>query len=74
MMNDQVRGWVRRGKRIQIRAVVRMAAIVPMGMDFCASLKSPDLLEPAMMPVHKQLHHPLFLTISGSVNIPVTEG
>ena len=27
-----------------------MAQIVPIGMDFCASAKSPDLLEPAMIP------------------------
>jgi hypothetical protein len=27
-----------------------MAAIVPTGIDFCGSAKSPDLLEPAMIP------------------------
>lgn len=31
--------------------VVRMAQIVPMGMLFCASAKSPERLDPAMMPV-----------------------
>ena len=30
--------------------VVRMAHIVPIGIDFWASAKSPDLLEPAMIP------------------------
>ena len=30
--------------------VVRMAQIVPIGIDFWASAKSPDLLEPAMIP------------------------
>lgn len=30
--------------------VVAIARIVPMGMDFWASLKSPDRFEPAMIP------------------------
>ena len=30
--------------------VVIMAHIVPIGIDFWASAKSPDLLEPAMIP------------------------
>lgn len=30
--------------------VVRIAHIVPIGIDFWASAKSPDLLEPAMIP------------------------
>lgn len=30
--------------------VVVMAKMVPTGMDFWASRRSPDLLEPAMMP------------------------
>lgn len=30
--------------------VVAIARIVPMGMDFCASLKSPERFEPAMIP------------------------
>jgi hypothetical protein len=33
--------------------VVRMAQMVPTGIDFCASAKSPDLLEPAMIPTMK---------------------
>lgn len=37
-------------KRIQTRVVVVIAKMVPMGMDFWASRRSPDLLEPAMMP------------------------
>lgn len=37
-------------KRIQTSDVVTMARIVPTGMDFCASLRSPDLFEPAMIP------------------------
>lgn len=36
--------------RIQMKEVVRMARMVPMGMDLCASRRSPDLLEPAMIP------------------------
>ena len=42
----------RAGPRIQTAEVVRMAATVPVGIDFCASAKSPDRLEPAMMPEH----------------------
>lgn len=30
--------------------VLKMANIVPMGIDFCASARSPDLLEPAIIP------------------------
>ncbi len=30
--------------------VVRMAARVPIGIDFWASLRSPDRLEPAIIP------------------------
>ena len=36
--------------RIQTKAVVKMADIVPTGIDFWASSKSPDLLDPAIMP------------------------
>lgn len=36
--------------RIQMKEVVRMARMVPMGMDLWASRRSPDLLEPAMIP------------------------
>lgn len=37
--------------RIQIKDVVTMARMVPVGIDFCASLRSPDRFEPAIMPV-----------------------
>ena len=37
-------------ERIQMNVVVAMARMVPMGMDFWASRRSPDRLEPAMMP------------------------
>ena len=40
--------------RIQMKDVVTMARIVPVGMDFCASLRSPDRFEPAMMPVEAE--------------------
>ena len=40
-------------KRIQTVDVVNMAAIVPLGMERCASFKSPDLLEPAIIPKQK---------------------
>ena len=33
-----------------------MAAIVPLGIDCCASLKSPDLFEPAIIPLEQQHH------------------
>lgn len=36
--------------RIQMKEVVRMARMVPMGMDLWGSRRSPDLLEPAMIP------------------------
>lgn len=38
------------GERIQTVEVVVMAAMVPMGMDFWASRRSPERLEPAMIP------------------------
>lgn len=44
---------VLRTRRIQMVVVVEMAAKVPMGMDFWASFKSPDLLEPAMIPMYR---------------------
>ena len=34
-----------------------MAQIVPIGIAFCASAKSPDLLEPAMIPVGRVNTH-----------------
>ena len=37
-----------------MKDVVTMARIVPVGMDFCASLRSPDRFEPAMMPVEAE--------------------
>ena len=37
--------------RIQTTDVVVMAIIVPLGIDCCASFKSPDLLDPAMIPL-----------------------
>lgn len=40
--------------RIQMKDVVTMARMVPVGMDFCASLRSPDRFEPAMMPVETE--------------------
>lgn len=39
-----------RVSRIQMKEVVRIAIMVPIGMDLCASLRSPDLLEPAIIP------------------------
>lgn len=46
--------------RIQMNEVVRMAIMVPTGMDLWASLRSPDLLEPAMIPEisHTHTHTP----------------
>jgi len=40
--------------RIQTADVVATAHIVPIGMDFEASAKSPDLLDPAIIPASKQ--------------------
>ena len=37
-------------RRIQTKDVVAMAAIVPMGIDFCASFRFPDRFDPAMIP------------------------
>ena len=36
--------------------MVAIAAIVPLGIDCCASLKSPDLFEPAIIPLEQQNH------------------
>ena len=36
--------------------MVAIAAIVPLGIDSCASLKSPDLFEPAIIPLKQQNH------------------
>lgn len=35
--------------------VVRIAQIVPIGMDFCASAKSPERFEPAIIPARMVL-------------------
>lgn len=40
--------------RIHTMDVVVIAAIVPIGIDFWASRKSPDRLEPAMIPARKR--------------------
>ena len=37
-------------KRIHTIDVVATAPIVPVGIDFCASARSPDRFEPAMIP------------------------
>lgn len=37
-------------EKIHIKEVVTMARMVPVGMDLWASRRSPDLLEPAMIP------------------------
>jgi len=31
-----------------------MAAMVPIGIDFWASFRSPDLFEPAIIPIYRQ--------------------
>lgn len=36
-----------------MKVVVSWAAKVPTGIDFCASAKSPDLLEPARIPANQ---------------------
>lgn len=36
-----------------MKDVVRIANMVPIGMDLWASLRSPDLLEPAIIPTIK---------------------
>lgn len=40
--------------RIQTMEVVRIARMVPIGMERWASFKSPERLEPAMIPASKQ--------------------
>lgn len=39
--------------RIQTAEVVAMARMVPVGIDFWASRRSPERLEPAMIPVNR---------------------
>ena len=41
--------------RIHNIDVVSVARMVPVGMDFCASFRSPDLLEPAIIPERNAL-------------------
>lgn len=59
--------------RIHMRVVVVMAARVPMGMDFCASFKSPERLEPAIMPARKRRHSD-WKWDDINIILPVTEG
>lgn len=40
-------------RRIQTAEVVAMAKMVPVGIDFWASRRSPERLEPAMIPVNR---------------------
>jgi len=40
---------------IQTVEVVATAAIVPTGIDLCASARSPDLFDPAMIPADNSL-------------------
>ena len=44
---------VRVSKRIHSMDVERVARMVPVGMDFWASFRSPDLLEPAIIPTYE---------------------
>ncbi len=37
-------------QRIQTNEQVSCASMVPIGMDFCGSLKSPDMFDPVMIP------------------------
>lgn len=39
--------------------VVRMAQMVPVGMDFCASAKSPERFDPAIIPVTEGKNIPM---------------
>ena len=45
--------------------MVAIAAIVPLGIDSCASLKSPDLFEPAIIPLEQQNHTCLHTGVHG---------
>lgn len=42
--------------RIQMKEVVRIAIMVPTGIDLWASLRSPDLLEPAIIPKRNNIY------------------
>ncbi len=52
-------------ERIQMMEVVVMARMVPMGMDFWASCKSPDRFDPAMIPVQNKTENRM-----GNVSFP----
>lgn len=43
--------YLKRNLGLQTKVVHKMAAIVPLGILRDGSLRSPDLFEPAMMPV-----------------------
>ena len=45
--------------------MVAIAAIVPLGIDSCASLKSPDLFEPAIIPLEQQNHKCIHTGVHG---------
>lgn len=66
--------------RIQMMEVVMIAMIVPTGMDFWASRRSPDRFEPAIIPggllTGKDLQICITMSFPERVNIfsPVTDG
>jgi len=41
-------------KKIHIIEVVKIAAMVPLGMEYCAFFRLPDLFEPAIIPLKKK--------------------
>ena len=43
-----------KSQRIQTMEVVKMAAMVPIGMEREASARSPDLLDPAIIPAERE--------------------
>lgn len=43
--------------RIQTKEVVRMAMMVPVGIDLDASARSPERFDPAMIPKHTNTPH-----------------
>ena len=47
-----------------MKLVVAMAIMVPVGIDFCASLRSPERFEPAMIPT---ITHKIKLGLINSV-------
>lgn len=42
--------------RIHTKEQVMLARMVPTGMDFCGSFRSPDMLEPVMIPTNRQTY------------------